>query len=729
MHHPLSPAQTDVQPSLVRAELDRVLGSEVFSRSERLSAFLRFIVEQTLAGHGDSLKEHVIAVELYGKSVDFNTAADPIVRVDARRLRDKLREYYASVSGEEIVISVPKGSYTPVFEVHGAVAGRAATAAAIPGATPERRDSRWVSIGAALLVVGALAWLVTGRLTRRESVPAWRQLTVTSFPGSEEDPALSPDGNFIAFSWKKEPEPSVGADIWVKAVEGDALRQLTFTHDAMEKYPAWSPDGRYIAFTRIAKGLPGVYLVSSLGGPERQIAERGGDVAWLPDGQSLVMVGRTPQQRSGLVHHILATGERRQLTEAPAGFVEVRPKVSPDGRRVAFSRGGEGRTALFVTSIAGGAPTRLGEWSGVIGGLTWTPDGREILFARPELSGRRLVRVAANGGKPVAVPAAPYGAVNPSVSLLRPGGTYRLALSTGTVDVGLRMIDLQARRNGATTLADEPFCDATRMDVPGRFSRDGTQVAFVSDRGGSQQIWVARRDGSALRSLTNLSGATMNVGSWSPDGEWLVFDATIAGNTDLYLARVADGSVQRKTDTPAADYDAEWSRDGRWVYYVSNESGQSTIWKIPAGGGPRVQLTTEVGYEPRESPDGQRLYFVDRPRTYGLGFVATLKQIPIQGGPSTTVEARVMAGAWDVTDSGIVFVVGRANPMDASPAPDVLAVYDFAEGGVTRLGELGFRVAPFGSPRYLAVSPDRRWTLASHVDNWDRDIIVVDNFK
>ena len=76
----------------MRAELDRILASEVFARSERLSAFLKFIVERTLAGEGRSLKEHVIAIELYGKGVDFNTAADPIVRVDARRLRDRLRE-------------------------------------------------------------------------------------------------------------------------------------------------------------------------------------------------------------------------------------------------------------------------------------------------------------------------------------------------------------------------------------------------------------------------------------------------------------------------------------------------------------------------------------------------------------------------------------------------------------------------------------------------------------
>ena len=78
--------------SLVRAELERILSNPLFARSDRLSAFLSFVVEQTLGGRGDSLKEHVIAIALYGKDADFNAAGDPIVRVDARRLRDKLRE-------------------------------------------------------------------------------------------------------------------------------------------------------------------------------------------------------------------------------------------------------------------------------------------------------------------------------------------------------------------------------------------------------------------------------------------------------------------------------------------------------------------------------------------------------------------------------------------------------------------------------------------------------------
>ncbi len=79
--------------SLVRSQLDKVLASDLFLRSERLSGFLRFVVEETLNGRGETLKEPVLAHELYGKEADFDGATNPIVRVDARRLRDKLREY------------------------------------------------------------------------------------------------------------------------------------------------------------------------------------------------------------------------------------------------------------------------------------------------------------------------------------------------------------------------------------------------------------------------------------------------------------------------------------------------------------------------------------------------------------------------------------------------------------------------------------------------------------
>jgi Tol biopolymer transport system component len=246
---------------------------------------------------------------------------------------------------------------------------------------------------------------------------------------------------------------------------------------------------------------PAIYAVSALGGPERLIAERAAQATWVPDGRSLVMVTRTPQMVVSLTVHDIDSGVQRTLTKAPAGFAENHPRVSPDGTLVAFERHGAGRAALFVVPTKGGEARQISEWiSGLFGGLAWTPDGREILFARPDVSGRRLVRTTADGRTPFApVTDVPFGAIGPSVSRPRAGASYRLAVMTSQVDLGLRLIDLQAARQDGTLTA-APFCDATRTDLPGRFSPDGTMVAFVSDRGGSQQVWLAGRDGSAVRS-------------------------------------------------------------------------------------------------------------------------------------------------------------------------------------------------------------------------------------
>jgi Tol biopolymer transport system component len=738
MSQPVSATPREVPPSLVRAELERILASDVFSRSERLSAFLRFIVEETLRGQGHGLKEQVIAVELYGKGADFNTAVDPIVRVDARRLRDKLREYYASAPNGAAVISVPKGSYTPVFEFGSRAAaadGDVEPARTESGHTRATVEARPVARGAAIaaLALAAIAGLVgLATMSRRgtESGMAPRLLTATAFPGAEEDPSLSPDGNFVVFSWPG-PASNGNDDIWIKAVEGDTLRRLTETPDALEKFPEWSPDGRYITFSRTVKDTWTVYVVSALGGHERLIAEGARMSSWTPDGQALVMSSLTPARIFPVVHHVLESGVRRTLTEPPAGFSDMKPRVSPDGKTVAFQRSGADRSAIFVVPVNGGEERQIGEWvSGTIGGLSWTPDGREILYGEPVTSGRRLVRATVDGSEPQAeVAGVPFGSVNPTVSRFRSGGTYRLAISSSHVDVGLRMVDLRAPLQGKTIPGAAPFADATRVDLPGRFSPDGTQVAFVSDRGGSQQVWVAGRDGSALRSVTILKNATVNVGSWSPDGQRLVFDASVAGNTDIYAVRTDGGSLKRLTQSSAIEIDAEWSHDGGWIYYSSDESGTPAIWKMPADGGKGVQLTVEAGFEPRQSPDGRILYFVNAPRTYGLFPVSTLKQCSTDGGAVTTVLSGVIPGAWEVTDSGVVFGVPRARPLEFSPEPDELAFYDFAGRRVRSLGVLAFRIAPFSVNRHLTVSRDGRWMLANHIDKWDRDIMVVDHFK
>lgn len=107
-----------------REQLDRLLASVTFRQVDRLKRFLKFTVSEALAGRGDQLKEYVIGVQVFDKDSTFDPRADPIVRVQARRLRARLARYYREEGGADaVLIDLPKGGYTPVFKNREAAAG------------------------------------------------------------------------------------------------------------------------------------------------------------------------------------------------------------------------------------------------------------------------------------------------------------------------------------------------------------------------------------------------------------------------------------------------------------------------------------------------------------------------------------------------------------------------------------------------------------------------------
>ncbi|HEX9369181.1 MAG TPA: tetratricopeptide repeat protein [Vicinamibacterales bacterium] len=110
------PAAKDADKA-TRTQLERVLTSVTFRQVDRLKRFLHFSVTEALAGRGDQLKEYVIGVQVFDKDSSFDPRADPIVRVQARRLRARLERYYRDEGGTDaLVIELPKGGYTPVFK-------------------------------------------------------------------------------------------------------------------------------------------------------------------------------------------------------------------------------------------------------------------------------------------------------------------------------------------------------------------------------------------------------------------------------------------------------------------------------------------------------------------------------------------------------------------------------------------------------------------------------------
>jgi len=108
---------SSVSADEIHAELERILSDSAFATAEKMQHFLRFIVQETLAGRGDALNEALVGMEVYSRGGSFDPRQDSIVRVEAGRLRAKLREFYESqADGGSIRIEIPKGSYKPVFK-------------------------------------------------------------------------------------------------------------------------------------------------------------------------------------------------------------------------------------------------------------------------------------------------------------------------------------------------------------------------------------------------------------------------------------------------------------------------------------------------------------------------------------------------------------------------------------------------------------------------------------
>jgi hypothetical protein len=133
----------------VSTALDRVLASDGFRGSPQLAAFLRYVVEATLRGEADRIKGYTVAIEALGRNETFDPQTDPIVRVEAGRLRRAINRYYAGAgSRETIQIELPLGSYVPVFR-------RVEMAARRVSFRARRLDWRRVATGTALVLIGA----------------------------------------------------------------------------------------------------------------------------------------------------------------------------------------------------------------------------------------------------------------------------------------------------------------------------------------------------------------------------------------------------------------------------------------------------------------------------------------------------------------------------------------------------------------------------------------------
>jgi Tol biopolymer transport system component len=177
------------------------------------------------------------------------------------------------------------------------------------------------------------------------------------------------------------------------------------------------------------------------------------------------------------------------------------------------------------------------------------------------------------------------------------------------------------------------------------------------------------------------------------------------------------------TYEPSMDAIASWSRDGKWIYFASNRTGEFQIWKMPAQGGKATQVTRGGGWGAFESLDGKYLYFS---KWGGVWWAPGdgIWKVPVGGGEETRVlDRKVNCFNWKMAREGIYFLSFTRIPGGEQWSIELLSS---ETGKVTQLfGQTGSATHEGG----LAVSPDGQWILYSEQPPVEADIMLVENFR
>jgi len=590
-----------------------------------------------------------------------------------------------------------------------------------PGSTEPTRPGRarrsWIaaSMLAAALALSTIAWFVTNR---RPVLPASTLVPLTTYPGIEGPPSLSPDGNQVAFER--------AGDIFVKQVDGEALVQLTKTA-ASESAPAWSPDGRHIAYRREDNSI---VVISPLGGGERKVVDTPTpllltSMVWTPDSTTLVFSELTSPICASLFAISIATGEKRRLTQPPEPSIgDGWPAVSSDGSTVAFARYSQDSTAnIHVVPLIGGEPRQLTADKASIFGIAWSAD-TELVFSSDRDGTSRLWRVSTRSSNRVVSRLDDAGEDARFPSLAQPASQpARLAYQRFVQNLDIRRAELVGDDTSQPTLKpSQLFIASTKSEDHPRYSPDGSKIAFISRRSGTHEIWMCHSDGSNPVRLTSMGGPILVGPQWSPDGSRIAFFAATgpAGKYAVYVMPAQGGQPFRLTRNEG-ELEAlpVWTRDGKFLYVTSGRSGSLQIWKKPVDQGPAIQLTRNGGAEAAESPDGQALYYAKVPEM-GSGLWA----MPVNGGEEVRILGSPRFGYWAMSRAGIYFVDFDV----ASEAARPVKFFSFQTRRLTEVGTVERTVSWINTPGF-AISPDARWLLYTSLEGTDADLMLIENFR
>ena len=574
---------------------------------------------------------------------------------------------------------------------------------------------RLSTIAGAVAVIVAVAGIWLWRSRPGPEKLSFRVVSLTSYAGQQDQAAFAPNGNSIAFVWTS---PENGSrNIYVKQIGNETTLRLTEGIES-DYSPVWSPDGTQIAYLSASEKGLGIYVVSSLGGPSKKVyTPQGiihweqGALSWSPDGKSLIFPdGFSVQTPARIYMESLDTMQARAITTPPAAWDgDIDPVFSPDGKKIAFIRASDNAVRdIYVMPAGGGELKQVTHDGHIVDSLSWLGDSNTILFSSDRGGKFALWKVATRGGEPERLPVGTEDAFQPAVH----GGTHRLLYTQSSATWSIASIALRA---GAETRRMVPVVSSTAQDSAPSFAPDGSRFAFQSWRSGTQQLWIASRDGSGLRQLTADSNGLTGSPSFSPDGQQVAFDSRVDGHSHIFVVAAAGGAPRQLTTGNANDILPRWSTDGHSVYFASNRSGSWQSWKLAVQGGTPRQITNDGGYVAMESRDGRWVY-------YTKGDAPGIWRMPAAGGAATRILESPRGGYWGywcIGARGIYF-------LETGPPQPRIALYEFATEKILLVAALDHLPPLFSG---LSVDTKDEELLLTDERSMDSHITLVENFR
>ena len=444
-------------------------------------------------------------------------------------------------------------------------------------ARPSRRP-RAAAVGAIGAIAG-VAVIVTAAVfaartlgSRPPVVEGARALT--SDPGAELFPSLSPDGQWVVYSR----QDGARRHLFLMGVGGRNAIPLAADSTSDDDQPAFSPDGAQIAF-RSSRDGGGIFVMGKTGESVRRVTRTGYRPTWAPNADRIAYVTENIElipQNTGVPSELwmadVSTGATHQLPARDA----VQPSWSPHGHRIAYTLRSPlhgVRIDIWTIGADGGDAVQVTDDAATDWNATWAPDGRYLYFVSDRGGSMNLwrVRIDEKTGKTRGEPEA---IVTPATSLAHisfAADGKHLAYSSAAVGINIQRARFDPE---AGTFAGDPtwITNGSRRWSSPDPSPDGSRVAFYDlDH---SHLYVADADGGNLRQITSDS-ASDRVARWSPDGAMLAFYSNRGGPAQLWHVR-PDGSELRAW-SPTGVTLAAWSTDGKRLAGASPERAGTAV--------------------------------------------------------------------------------------------------------------------------------------------------------